>query len=216
MKILITHRVFLIAFCITLFAVVFVFNTESGSENRLNYQVQFVSEKTANRKIDEFKNNHEIVNKNQVDRKAEISKEINTKTDRDDPEIQTKDLHSYISEFSSELLMAADLQEKYDADEMDYVLAAEAEKNLAYVFYQGMDWQEFSPQEISCKANMCRIKLKMPSEQESNKLMTLISDQMQLKNINYSFALPVNLPVEGIGYIYFVKSSLTGVLPGNN
>lgn len=203
---------------ILVFALMFFTNETSQSESTLNYQVDFVSVRDEHKVIDYYSANENLSNnKIESNKKIENDKvENDKKIENDDYELKIQNLQTYISGFSSDLLMAADLQEKFDADEIDAVAATDAEKDLAYVFYQGMEWQEFSPQDISCKANMCRVKLTISGEQENNKLMELISNEMNLNNINYSFALPVNLPAEGIDYIYFVKGSLSGVLPGNN
>lgn len=229
-KILINNRFYLIALsAVMVCAVTFFVDEKFQSENELNYQVDFIAEPTrvytnkfvsddnAANKKNEYGNELESFNELESNKKLENEKNIKIEKIilKDDSNLQIQNLQSYVSGFSSDLLMAVDLQEKFDADAMDYALVNEAEKDLAYVFYQGMEWQEFSPQDISCKATMCRVKLTISDEQENNKLMELISNEMKLNNINYAFALPVNLPAEGIDYIYFVKSSLSGVLPGN-
>jgi hypothetical protein len=223
-KILIKNRFYLMTLATVLIcAVAFFVGEKIQSGNKLNYQVDFVSLHHGHQDVLELtrvESNQILFGKNDANKNSNIvesekNRKINKKIAKQDSELPIKNLQSYISGFSSDLLMAVDLQEKFDTDEMDSALASEAEKDLAYVFYQGMEWQTFSPQEISCKANMCRVKLIISNEEENNKLMELISEEMQSEAIKYSFALPVNLPVEKIGYIYFVKSSLSGVLPGN-
>lgn len=190
---------------------IFFINSESQSEDISNHRVNFVSP-------DEFNYINSIKKeKNNKDPSANVPvNSVDHVVNKVNPEIQFANIDDYLSQFSSPLLMASDLQEKFDKEQVDYASANSAEKDLAYIFYQGEDWQQFSPQEINCKSTMCRVKLGLLDEQENNRLIQLITDEMMLKNINYSFALPVSLPAERFQYIYFIKGSLSGVLPEDN
>lgn len=224
-KILTNRQFFLIALSVLVISViVFWMNSKYKPENALNYQVDFVLTQNDNRYLVDHsgaKNDQHLYDRNTVsqkivnDKKTENDKkvEVHKKIDKSDFDLPIENLPRYVSSFSSELLLAIDLQEKFDADEMDNELATAAEKNLAYVFYQGMDWQEFSPQEISCKTNICRVKLIVVNDEKNNKLMDLISNQMKEQKIQYSYALPVKLPVEEVSYLYFIKNSTPGVSP---
>lgn len=114
-------------------------------------------------------------------------------------------IKKYLRSSSSELMMAIDLQEKFDADEIDTAIATDSEKNLAYVFYQGMEWQEFSPHEINCKKNICRVELAILTPEKKSQLMELLSAQMMATNIRFMYAIPVSLAVENKEIIYFIK-----------
>lgn len=219
MKIIsVKNNIFLAALCVVTACLFLIFVLRVPSNDRnFNYDVKLVSAK--NDKIEFSENNQPIKKQSALSNAMQKDHNLENSTELREVEnsVNDKNIHQYLAKFSSEIMMAVDLQEKFDADEMDSVAASEAEKELAYVFYQGMEWQDFSPQDISCKKNSCRVKLAATTYDKKTRLVELISDQMSEKNINFSYAIPVSLPVEGNELIYFIrKNSLiryTGVLP---
>ena len=123
-------------------------------------------------------------------------------------------LDTYVTSFSSEIMMAADLQERFDRDEVDLVVATADEKDLAFVFYQGMEWQEFIPQDINCKKRICRLVLTVDSAEKKSRLANLIYEQLKAGTMKFSYVFPVSLPVEKKELIYFVREDLLTTSPG--
>jgi hypothetical protein len=218
-KIFIKFRLVTLIFFIVILTLLWIYSTTSMDKD-VHYKTDLVPVLNVNRvsdhpksiNINAYKKHEKIKNKPA----SQLENQLEHQPEEIDQERQAKEIQTYISEFSSELLLAADLQTKFETDAIDPQLANETEKILAYVFYQGMEWQDFSPQEISCKTTICRVKLSVSTEEKNIKLMELVSQEMKFNNINNFYAFPVSLPSEGLSYVYFINHSSLGVLPGNN
>lgn len=207
-KILITNRCAWIVFLFSMVLLaIFLVDTKffPVNETGSNYGVDFTSSQIS---ISETVKYPEPISNTPTVDNPSINKTLTTtnKIHNKNSNVKLKDLGAYISRFPSQLTMAFDLQERFDADEINYATASESESDLAYIFYQGMEWQEFSPNEIICKSTICRIKLKTIDENNNTKLVELISKELMSSRLKYAYALPVSLPVEGITYIYFIKN----------
>lgn len=204
MKNFLLNKYFLFVCCCLAVYLIFIFSDKAPTsrivpDQTLNYAVNAAPPKK-NPEIPVNFIGHRVSETVIANGTSNIQEEI---VDKD----HSSSIQHYIQKFSSELMMAIDLQEKFDTDEMDSATATESEKNLAYVFYQGMEWQEFLPQDISCKKNTCRVELAMLTPEKNSQLMELLSAQMMTNNIRFMYAIPVSLPVENKEIIYFIKKS---------
>lgn len=183
-----------------------------SSSRSADYAVSFVS--TENELVEVFRlDDQEIFSQSSALSGSENSLKMKQEL-APAPSANSQTLDAYLRNFSSELMMAADLQEKFDRDEMDHAAATAYEKDLAYVFYQGMDWQEFVPQDISCKKNICRLTLDIRSSDQKNRLMNLLSGQLMTGSIGFYSAIPVSLTIEKRELVYFIRDNAITTTPG--
>lgn len=143
-----------------------------------------------------------------------VKENLETKSALTTNQVSPLSLDAYVTGFSSEIMMAADLQERFDRDEVDPVAATADEKDLAYIFYQGMEWQEFIPQDINCKKRICMLVLTVDSAEKKSRLANLIYEQLKAGTMKFSYVFPVSLPVEKKELIYFVREDLLTTSPG--
>ena len=204
-KIKIKNATFLISCCLSGISIFFIFNKPNQN---YNYSVNFTSKdksyllNTKNHKQDEI--NTKIIDRTSSKSGTGVADQpIATNPNS---LIKIQDIGNYLGSFSSDLMMASDLQDKFDSDDEDPSLASESEQLLAYIFYQGMEWQKFSPSEITCKNTLCRVTLSPLDQDSTTHLMELISNQMMNNKISFSYAIPVYLPTEKKNIIYFIKN----------
>lgn len=115
------------------------------------------------------------------------------------------DLTKYLSNFSnkSPADINRDLKDRFDSESIDHPWASDHERKLSELFSEDEDLSAFVPENITCKKTRCRVTVPISSYEESNRVMTGVTQALQKNVADLEETMVLTIPSPSTGFVDF-------------